>query len=58
MKITPEKPNMLPLNTFSLTGISLVWGHMLGLINPWWGIATVLCIMIGNGSEINSRKVL
>jgi len=58
MKITPEKPNMLPLNTFSLTGISLVWGHMLGLINPWWMILTVLCIMIGYGSEINSRKVL
>jgi hypothetical protein len=58
MKITPEKPNMLPLNTFSLAGISLLWGQMLGMINPWFTILTVLCIMIGYGSEINSRKVI
>ena len=58
MKITPEKPNMLPMNTFTLTGISLLWGQMLGMINPWFTIATVLCLLIGYGSEINSRKVL
>ena len=57
MKMTPEKPNMLPFNTFSLTGISMLWGHMLNLIHPWFIPLTVLCILIGYGSEINSRKV-
>ncbi len=40
-----------PFNAFSLTGVSLVWGHMLGLISPWWMILTVACVVIGFGSE-------
>tara|TARA_R110000803_G_scaffold36651_1_gene78755 strand:+ start:2502 stop:2714 length:213 start_codon:yes stop_codon:yes gene_type:complete len=44
------------LNTMSLTGLSLLWGTMLGLINPWWTIGTVLFLTAGYGSEINKRK--
>lgn len=58
MKITPEKPNMLPLNTFTLTGISLLWGQMLGMLNPYFTVLTVLCLLVGYGSEINARKAL
>tara|TARA_R110000868_G_scaffold230264_1_gene483405 strand:+ start:2204 stop:2416 length:213 start_codon:yes stop_codon:yes gene_type:complete len=43
------------MNTMSLLGISLLWGTMLGLINPWWNIATVLTLMAGYGSEIRKR---
>lgn len=46
----------LGVNTMSLTGISLLWGTMLGLINPWWTIATVLCLMAGFGNEIRKRE--
>ena len=44
------------LNTLTLTGISLLWGTMLGLINPWWNIATVLLLLAGYGNEISERK--
>lgn len=44
------------LNTFSLLGISLVWGHMLSLISLWWLPLTIAAIMIGYGSEIQPRK--
>ena len=44
------------VNTMTLTGISLLWGTMLGLINPWWNIATVLCLMAGYGGEIRRRE--
>ena len=44
------------LNTLTLTGISLLWGTMLGLINPWWNIATVLLLLAGYGNEITERK--
>jgi hypothetical protein len=44
------------LNTMTLTGLSLLWGTMLGLLNPYWNIATVLCLLAGYGSEINKRN--
>lgn len=44
------------LNTFSLLGVSLVWGHMLSLISLWWLPLTLACIMIGYGTEIQERK--
>ena len=44
------------LNTLTLTGLSLLWGTMLGLINPWWNIATVLLLLAGYGNEISERK--
>lgn len=39
-------------NTFALTGISLLWGQMLGLINPWYTPLTILCLLVGYGSEV------
>ena len=44
------------VNTCSLTGLSLLWGTMLGLISPWWTIATVLLLLEGFGSELRKRK--
>lgn len=44
------------LNTMTLTGVSLLWGVMLGLISPWWNIATVLLLAAGYGSEIRKRN--
>ena len=43
------------LNTMTLTGISLLWGIMLGLISPWWNIAVVLTLAAGYGSEVRKR---
>ena len=43
-------------NTFTLTGISLLWGQMLGLISLWFTPLTVLCLIIGFGSELNNPK--
>ena len=51
----PEGNKHLPvgiLNAFTLTGVSLVWGHMLGLINLWFLPLTIVMILIGYGSEI------
>jgi|TARA_R110000823_G_scaffold25072_2_gene74077 hypothetical protein len=45
-----------PLNVFSLTTVSLVWGHMLGLLSPWFIPVTVCTLLIGYGSEINKEK--
>jgi len=44
------------LNTMTLTGLSLMWGVMLQLINPWWSIGVVLCLLAGYGNEISERK--
>lgn len=44
------------LNTLTLTGLSLMWGTMLGLINPWFNILTVLLLVAGYGNEISERK--
>lgn len=45
-----------PLNVFSLIAVSLVWGHMLDLINIWFLPLTMLLALIGYGSEINKEK--
>ena len=44
------------LNTFSLLGISLVWGHMLSLISLWFLPLTVACVLVGYGTEMQERK--
>lgn len=46
------------LNTFSLIGLSLVWGHMLNLISLWFLPLTFVSIMLGYGSEINNKEDL
>jgi hypothetical protein len=45
-----------PLNVWSLIAVSMVWGHMLSLINLWFLPLTVLITIIGYGSEINKEK--
>jgi len=57
MKLPTEKISTA-LNTFTLTGISLVWGHMLGLINLWFLPLTLFCLLVGYGSEINTKKLV
>lgn len=44
------------LNTFSLLGVSLVWAHLLSLLSLWWLPLTIVCLMVGYGTEIQPRK--
>lgn len=39
-------------NVFTLTGISLLWAHLLDLISLWFLPLTIFSIMVGYGSEI------
>ncbi len=57
MKLPIEK-HSTGLNTMTLTGLSLLWGLMLGLINPWFTILTVFCLLIGMGQEMQFKKEL
>jgi len=45
----------LGVNTMSLIGLSLVWGHMLNLISIWFMPLTVLTLLAGFGNEIRKR---
>ena len=49
-------PSAGKFNTFTFVGLSLIWGHMLNLISPWWLPLTVLTIVVSYGSEVNARK--
>jgi len=40
------------LNVFSLAAISFTWAHFLNLISLWFLPVTIICYMIGYGSEI------
>ena len=52
-----ESTHVTPtLNTMSLTGISLLWGVMLGLISSWWIAGAVFFLLSGYGGEINQRS--
>jgi hypothetical protein len=51
MKMYSEEKTKF-INTMSVTGVSLLWGQMLGMLNPWFTPLTVLCIIIGYGSEL------
>ena len=44
------------INTLTLTGVSLLWGHMLSLITPWLLPLTVLCLLAGYGTEVRKRQ--
>lgn len=43
------------VNTMSLLGLSLAWGHMLELISLWFLPLTFFCILAGFGNEITKR---
>jgi len=55
MKLPTEKISTA-FNTFTLAGISMLWGQMLGLVNPWFTPVTILTIIIGYGSEIRLKQ--
>ncbi len=43
----PVETKYLPvgiLNAFTLTGVSMVWGHMLDLIHPWFIPLTIMVL--------------
>ena len=44
------------INTFTLLGISLTWGHMLSLISLWFLPLTILSLLVGYGTEVEERK--
>jgi len=44
------------INTFTLLGISLTWGHMLDWISLWLLPLTILSIAIGYGSEVRQNN--
>jgi len=46
----------LGVNTMSLLGLSLTWGHMLEMISLWFLPLTVLSLLAGFGSEIRKRN--
>ena len=43
------------VNTMSLAGLSLLWGHMLGYVTWWTVPLTVLLLLAGFGNEIRKR---
>tara|TARA_R100001460_G_scaffold38649_3_gene73199 strand:+ start:3214 stop:3405 length:192 start_codon:yes stop_codon:yes gene_type:complete len=43
------------VNTMSLIGLSLTWGHMLNLISLWFLPLTILTLLAGFGNEIRKR---
>ena len=44
------------INTFTLLGISLVWGHMLSLLSLWFLPLTILSLLVGYGTEVSKRR--
>ena len=57
MKLPTEKQfSTAGINTFTLLGISLTWGHMLNMISIWLLPLTILSIAVGYGSEVRETK--
>ena len=52
-----KKPTMKAgaFNTLTLTGLSLLWAVMLGLIHPGWITLTAICLLGGYGSELKNQ---
>ena len=55
MKLPVEK-HSTGLNTMTLAGLSLLWGHMLSLIHPWFIPLTVITLLLGMGQEMQFKK--
>ena len=43
------------VNTMSLVGLTLMWGHMLDYISLWFLPLTILTLLAGFGNEIRKR---
>lgn len=54
--MTKESTHKTPgVNTMSLIGISLMWGHMLNLISLWFLPLTIMTLLSGFGNEVTKR---
>ena len=53
MKMNFSEEKTRYINTMSLTGLSLLWGQMLGMLSPWFTPLTIITVIIGYGSELN-----
>jgi len=54
--LNKESTHVTPgVNTISLIGLSLLWGHMLNLISIWFLPLTILSLLAGFGNEIRKR---
>ena len=54
--LNKESTHVTPgVNTMSLIGLSLMWGHMLGFISLWFLPLTILTLLAGFGNEIRKR---
>jgi len=59
MKIsTDNRFHTLGLNTMTFTGVSLLWGQMLGLISVWFTPLTIITLLIAYGSEVNNKHAI
>jgi len=45
----------LGINTMSLIGLSLMWGHMLDMISLWFLPLTIISLLAGFGNEVRKR---
>ncbi len=52
---TKKAPSAGKFNVFTLLGVSLAWGHMLDLIHIYLLPLTVLCVIVGYGSELTAK---
>jgi len=51
-----ESSHVTPgVNTLSLIGLSLMWGHMLDYISIWFLPLTILTLLSGFGNEVTKR---
>ncbi len=53
---TKNAPSAGKFNVFTFLAISLTWGHMLDLIHIYMLPLTLLCVVVGYGSELNAIK--
>ena len=44
------------VNTMTLTGLSLLWGVMLGLIPAGWSVLAGITLFIGFGAEVKKTN--
>lgn len=44
------------LGTLTLTGLSLLWAVMLGIISPWWLGGALPLLLAGYSNEVTERN--
>lgn len=51
-----QKPKLSVFNTLTLTGLSVLWATMLGLIPAPWAILSGVLLLSGYGHEIRTNN--